>query len=370
MKGICILLLAFLLGACSTTEPIWQLEIKTPTADLMNSLPMVEDNLLDSDFSVGYTMFSNANQDNDRLLTQADIDTALNSKFNLDHFSSLTTLPIYHKTTLTEEEMRKKADLLSAALNVEILNYDYFEPLDFHAEDFVIAHETELMSTQRELLAVFAQGNILIKQNGSIAVELSIPYSEDFQNDKSEHGVRNAVQFIYDRYLKGLVDFKNPVIQIDASTHLNDDKIQTVYHSYIYNETMGSLTDQLLAQAYQRIDVEFDEVGMSGFTISSFNGVYTGNAVLLDPYEALVQIQLIDSEYDLPIDIRAIELYYAYQDYQYDVLPIYQIYGYDIHGQGVIVEVPAVTVDAELVFEAPHIYTELHLPLHYNCIYY
>lgn len=72
MKGICILLLAFLLGACSTTEPIWQLEIKTPTADLMNSLPMVEDNLLDSDFSVGYTMFSNANQDNDRLLTQAD----------------------------------------------------------------------------------------------------------------------------------------------------------------------------------------------------------------------------------------------------------------------------------------------------------
>lgn len=370
MKGICILLLAFLLSACTAVEPVWKLEIQAPTADLINRLPEVEDNMLESDFSVGYTMFSNADQVNDRLLTQADIDTALNSNFNLDHFSSLTTLPIYHKIALTEAEMRKKADLLAAALNVEILNYDYFEPLDFHAEDFVIAHETELMSTQRELLAVFAQGNILIKQNGSIGVELLIPYSEDFQNDKSEGGVRKAIQFVYDRYLNKLVDFKNPVIQIDASTHLNDDKIQTVYHGYIYNETMGSLTDQLLAQAYQRIDIEFDEVGMSGFTISSLNGVYTGNAALLDPYEALVQIQLIDPEYDLPMDIRAINLYYTHQDYQYDALPIYQIYGYDIHGQGVVVEVPAVKVDAEQVFEAPHIYTELHLPLHYNCIYY
>lgn len=370
MKGICVLLLAFLLSACTAAEPVWELEIQAPTADLTNRLPQVEDNLLESDFPVGYTMFSDVNQINDRLLTQADIDSALNSKLNLDYFNTLTTLPIYHKTALTEAEMRKKADLLATALNVEILSYDYFEPLDFHAEDFVIAHETELMSTQRELLAVYAQGNLIVKQNGSIAVELSIPYSEDFQNDKSEQGLRNSIQYVYDHYLKELVDFKNPVIQIDASTHLIDGKIQTAYHGYIYNETTGSLTDQLLAQAYQRIDIEFDEEGMSGFTISSLNGEYIGNAALLDPYEALVQIQLIDSEYNLPMDIRAIKLYYAYQDYQYDAMPVYQIYGYDIHGQGVIAEVPAIIVEAELVFEAPQIYTELHLPLHYNCIYY
>lgn len=370
MKGICVLLLAFLLSACTATEPVWELEIQAPTADLTNRLPQVEDNLLESDLPVGYTMFSDVDQINDRLLTQADIDSALNSKFNLDHFSTLSTLPIYHKTALSETEMKQKADLLAEAMNVEILTYDYFQPLDFHAEDFVIAHETELMSTQRELLAVFAQGNILVRQNGSISVELSIPYSEDFQNDKSEQGVKNAVQSVYDHYFKALVDFKNPVIQVDASIHLIDGKIQTAYHGYIYNETTSSLTDQLLAQAYQRIDVEFDEIGVSSFTINTLNAEYIGNAVLLDPYEAQVQMQLLDPELNLPIDNRATELHYANQDYQYYALPTYRIYGYDIHGQGVIVEVPAVIVDAEQVYKAPQIYTELHLPLHYNCIYY
>lgn len=370
MKGLCIVLLAVMLSACTAAEPEWKLEIKAPTADIMNYLPTVEDNLEGSFFAAGYTRYDDVDYADNQLMTQADIDAALNSKFNLDNFSSLSTLPVYHKIACSDTEMRNKADLLAEAMNVEILSYDYFEPLDFHAEDFVIAHETELMSTQRELLAVFAQGNILVKQNGSVAVEVSIPYSEEFKEDKSELGVKNAVQFVYDHYLKELVDFKKPVLQVDASTHLVDGEIQTAYHGYIYNEMNDSYADLLLGQAYQRIDVEFDETGMKGFTISSLNANYLGNALLLDPHEALVQMQMIDPDYNMPMDIRAIEIYYAYQDYQYDVLPIYRIYGYDIHGQGVIVEVPAVTVDAELVFDAPRIYTELHLPLHYNCIYY
>ena len=370
MRGICVVLLAFLLSACTAAEPEWKLEVEAPKNALVNPIPGVEENLEYSYFSAGYTLYDEPGMSDDRLLSQADIERALNSKFNLNNFNSLTSLPVYHKTALNEDQMRIKADLMAAALNVEIISYDYYEPLDYHAEDFIIAHETELMSTQSELLAVFKEGNLLIKQNGSIAVELNVPYDEGFVYEYSEQGIKAAAEFFYNQYLNVLVNFEKPIIQVDTKTRLFDGKLQNVYHGYIYNERMSSMTDQLLAQAFQRIDVEFDEKGLTGFTISCLNGEYVGNGLLLDPYEAVVQLQVIDPELNLPMDIRAVELTYAYQDYQYDAIPIYHIYGYDMHGQGVKADVPAILIDSELVYEAPRIYTELHLPLHYNCIYY
>ena len=87
MKGICVGLLAFLLCACASTEIQEIVEVKTPETALVNELGHVEDNLMMSEALGGFTLYDDVKERRKILLTQADIEQTLKSRFNLEHFT-------------------------------------------------------------------------------------------------------------------------------------------------------------------------------------------------------------------------------------------------------------------------------------------
>ncbi len=282
--------------------------------------------------------------------------------------------------------MRELADKVITAFNIqEQANIEYYEPADFHAEGFVLNKENRLDSTQRELYVTSNPVSFRIFQNGSIHVYLNAPYPsalktpytqvgsfEDLDPNGDHEQYRTFFTQAIFAAMKGGLDqffpFENPQLVLsEANTVSINPEVTLTINCQLHEQSDESLTlpQQLFQTAYQKLDLMFTSSDLWYVEYTPIYGEKIADVKLISVDEAIEQY---NSMIETPVtinDIQAVTVSYNTDDYLYDTIPVYTVYYQETLESGekrtVSIDIPAISIDPALTYEAPMMAYELHV---------
>ena len=313
--------------------------------------------------------------------TEKQMEAIKNSRWNLTNFTDEDLFPIYHKASLSKEEMQSMADVICQSFNVSINSIDYYEPVDFHADDFVLEDSHRYDSTQKSLSVDTDLFYLRISEHGSVLLYLDLaysdtdtPYSKNPESDlkgyidkasDSEKNIafyKREAMMAYDKILKNIWAFNDPLVDVQEISESNIATNNQLDYStkLVENMSDGTLAQQLFAARYQQLTYAYMEDGMWYVIYTPILGIKTCDMPLISVEDAIAQyreMMAIPPEID---EILTVTVDYNNADYLYDTIPVYNIY-YWKDDRIVCSTMPAVTIDSDLYYIAPNIIYELHM---------
>ena len=321
--------------------------------------------------------------------TEKQIEMLKNSRWNLTNFTDEALFPIYHKASLTYAQMQAIADAICNYFDVTIQSSQYYEPIDFHSDDYIYQRADRGNHTQKILNIDTKKFYLTINEHGTIWLRIHLAYSEPSDKPYSKNPetgfsgyigpqsdtVKNTAFYqremmtVYEQLFKNLWQLDNPIadVQEASCSHINTNH-EFYYWTKLYESRSDvSLSQQLFTASYQQLDFTFEEEGLSSVTYTPIFGTKVFDTPLLSVDDAISQFNKLSllppAIGPKPLEINEIltvTVGYNNGDYLYDTIPVYNIYYWqDEHI--ICSTIPAVTIDPDQYYIAPDIMFELHI---------
>lgn len=313
--------------------------------------------------------------------TDKQIEAIENSKWNLKNFSSEDLFPIYHKSSLSKNEMMSMAEQICKLFMTETKEISYYEPVDFRADDFVLTRYNRYDHTQKYLTIKTDLFYLTINEHGTIYMSIDSPYSDttnfpysknpdsDYSSyiDKDSDTIKNTAFFekamfdAYNQIFKNVFELNEPIAEIyeASASNISSNHQLDYFTNLVENIKEGSLSQQLFAASYQNLSFSFREEGLTSISYTPIFGTKVGDIALLNIDDAIKQWNQHTSLHLDPDAIVTVIVGYNTVDYQYDTIPVYNIY-YHQDDEITNTQIPAVTIDSDLFYAAPLLMYELH----------
>lgn len=313
--------------------------------------------------------------------TDKQLEAIKNSQWNLKNFSDGDLFPIYHKDSLSKDEMMSMAEQICKIFKSEIEEIEVYEPVDFKSEDFVLTRENRNDKTQSSITVDTDLFYLRIYEHGTVDLSIKLAYSDttnfpysknpesDFSGyiDKDADTEKNIAFFekamfdAYNQILKNVFELNNPIAEISeaSASNIATNHQLDYYTSLVETIKEGSLSQQLFAASYHRLTFSFVEEGLTYISYTPILGTKVGDAALLSIDDAIAQWnQHIGLPFE-PDEILTVTISYNTEDYLYDTIPMYNIY-HRQEDEIINTSIPAVTIDADLFYAFPLLMYELH----------
>lgn len=313
--------------------------------------------------------------------TDKQIKAIEDSQWNLKNFSSEDLFPIYHKGSLSKDEMMSMAEQICKLFMTETKEISYYEPVDFRADDFVLTRYNRYDHTQKYLTIKTDLFYLTINEHGTVSLSINSPYSDttncpysknpdsdlsgfidkDSDTKKNTAFFENAMFDAYNQIFKNVFKLNNPIAEIyEASASNVATTHQLDYFTSLVEITKeGSLSQQLFAASYHRLTFSFGEEGLTYISYTPILGTKIGDIALLNIDDAIAQWNQHIALPLEPDEIITVIVGYNTTDYLYDTIPVYDIY-YRINNEITNTMIPAVAIDSDLFYAAPLLMYELH----------
>lgn len=313
--------------------------------------------------------------------TDKQLEAIKNSRWNLKNFSNDDLFPIYHKDSLSKDEMMSMAEQICKIFESEINEIRVYEPVDFKSEDFVLTRENRNDKTQRSITVDTDLFYLTINEHGTVDLSVKLAYSDttnfpysknpesDFSGyiDKDADTEKNIAFFekamfdAYNQIFNNVFEFNNPIAEISEASASNIATTHQLDYFTSLVETIkeGSLSQQLFATSYQRLTFSFVEEGLTYISYTPILGTKVGDAALLSIDDAIAQW---NQHIGLPLEpdeILTVTISYNTEDYLYDTIPMYNIY-HRQEDEIINTSIPAVAIDSDLFYAFPLLMYELH----------
>ena len=321
--------------------------------------------------------------------TEKQIEMLKNSRWNLTNFTDEALFPIYHKASLTYAQMQAIADAICNYFDVTIQSSQYYEPIDFHSDDYIYQRADRGNHTQKILNIDTKKFYLTINEHGTIWLRIHLAYSEPSDKPYSKNPetgfsgyigpqsdtVKNTAFYqremmtVYEQLFKNLWQLDNPIadVQEASCSHINTNH-EFYYWTKLYESRSDvSLSQQLFTASYQQLISPLKKKVLAALPThqSSVQRYSTPRCLVLT-----MQFHSLTSCHYWPPaigpkpleinEILTVTVGYNNGDYLYDTIPVYNIYYWqDEHI--ICSTIPAVTIDPDQYYIAPDIMFELHI---------
>ena len=314
--------------------------------------------------------------------TEKQLEAIKSSRWNLTNFTSDALFPIYHKASLSEADMQSMADAICNYFNATIKSIEYYEPLDFHADDFILTRSHRMDSTQKSLTVDTDLFYLRINEHGTVVLSIDLPYADTTDFPYSKNPDSNYTEYIdpqantekntafyqremltaYERIFKNLWTLDKPIAdiqEVSASSIATNHELD-YWTRLEENRADLTLSQQLFAASYQQLGFRFKEEGLNSIFYTPIIGTKICDTTLLSVDDAIRQFNQLMAIPPQINEVLTVTVGYNTEDYLYDTIPVYNVY-YREDDRIKCAAMPAVTIDLDQYYVAPNIMFELHM---------
>lgn len=314
--------------------------------------------------------------------TEKQLEAIKSSRWNLTNFTSDALFPIYHKASLSEADMQSMADAICNYFNATIKSIEYYEPLDFHADDFILTRSHRMDSTQKSLTVDTDLFYLRINEHGTVVLSIDLPYADTTDFPYSKNPDSNYTEYIdpqantekntafyqremltaYERIFKNLWTLDTPIAdiqEVSASSIATNHELD-YWTRLEENRADLTLSQQLFAASYQQLGFRFKEEGLNSISYTPIIGTKICDTTLLSVDDAIRQFNQLMAIPPQINEVLTVTVGYNTEDYLYDTIPVYNVY-YREDDRIKCAAMPAVTIDLDQYYVAPNIMFELHM---------